>query len=143
MLAPAFLEVARLLASRGRGRPRQADRRRAASTACFAMFQCLAHCCANRLAGSRITRSGGALSRTNPTCSAFTEFERRLSTSLRSQPEPPCHDPEGAPGRSRIPAARLLDRSAEATGLPPASADLIRASGSPASPSAGWIATGA
>lgn len=35
-----------------RGRPRQAELRRAVSAAYYALFHALAHCCANRLAGS-------------------------------------------------------------------------------------------
>ena len=51
-----LIKIARELASGSvsgtRGRPRQAELRRAVSTAYYALFHALAHCCANRLAGS-------------------------------------------------------------------------------------------
>ena len=40
-----------LVAASGRGRPRQANLRRAVSTAYYAMFHCLAACCADLLVG--------------------------------------------------------------------------------------------
>ncbi len=51
-----LLRIARQLASGeavgNLGRPRQAELRRAVSAAYYALFHALAHCCANRLAGS-------------------------------------------------------------------------------------------
>ena len=51
-----LIRIARQLASGAvggnRGRPRQAELRRAVSAAYYALFHALAHCCANRLAGS-------------------------------------------------------------------------------------------
>ena len=48
-----FILTARDLAeSAGRGRPRESNLRRAVSTAYYALFHCLAECCANMLAGS-------------------------------------------------------------------------------------------
>ena len=51
-----LIRIARQLASGAaggnRGRPRQAELRRAVSSAYYALFHALAHCCANRLAGS-------------------------------------------------------------------------------------------
>ena len=51
-----LIRIARQLASgavgENRGRPRQAELRRAVSAAYYALFHALAHCCANRLAGS-------------------------------------------------------------------------------------------
>ena len=47
-----FIETARVLTRRaGSGRPRETDLRRAVSTAYYAMFHCLALCCADALAG--------------------------------------------------------------------------------------------
>lgn len=55
-----LIRIARQLASGAvggnRGRPRQAELRRAVSATYYALFHALAHCCANRLAGS--TRTG-------------------------------------------------------------------------------------
>ena len=57
-----LIRIARQLASgaagENRGRPRQAELRRAVSATYYALFHALAHCCANRLAGS--TRTGAA-----------------------------------------------------------------------------------
>ena len=48
-----FIRTARELAEGvGRGRPRESNLRRAVSTAYYALFHCLAECCANMLAGS-------------------------------------------------------------------------------------------
>lgn len=51
-----LIRIARQLASGAaggnRGRPRQAELRRAVSAAYYALFHALAHCCANRLAGA-------------------------------------------------------------------------------------------
>lgn len=47
-----FIATARRLAEPvGRGRPRETDLRRAISTAYYALFHCLAACCANTLIG--------------------------------------------------------------------------------------------
>ena len=47
-----FIATARRLAEPpGRGRPRETDLRRAISTAYYALFHCLATCCANTLVG--------------------------------------------------------------------------------------------
>ena len=60
-----LIRIARQLASGAasgnRGRPRQAELRRAVSAAYYALFHALAHCCADRLAGStRVGRSEAA-----------------------------------------------------------------------------------
>ena len=60
-----LIRIARQLASGtvggNRGRPRQAELRRAVSAAYYALFHALAHCCADRLAGSgRADRDGAA-----------------------------------------------------------------------------------
>ena len=51
-----LIRIARHLATGGvsgnRGRPRQADLRRAVSTAYYALFHALSHCCADTLAGA-------------------------------------------------------------------------------------------
>lgn len=48
-----FTKAARdLVDSAGRGRPREVNLRRAVSTTYYALFHCLADCCANMLAGS-------------------------------------------------------------------------------------------
>lgn len=48
-----FTKAARdLVDSAGRGRPREVNLRRAVSTAYYALFHCLADCCANMLAGN-------------------------------------------------------------------------------------------
>lgn len=51
-----LIRIARQLASGvvsgSRGRPRQAELRRAMSAAYYALFHALAYCCADRLAGS-------------------------------------------------------------------------------------------
>ena len=48
-----FIITARELAEGvGRGRPRESNLRRAVSTTYYALFHCLAECCANMLAGS-------------------------------------------------------------------------------------------
>ena len=56
-----LIRIARHLASGGvgggRGRPRQAELRRAVSTAYYALFHALALCCANALAGPNRNRS--------------------------------------------------------------------------------------
>lgn len=56
-----LIRIARHLASGGvgggRGRPRQAELRRAVSAAYYALFHALALCCANALAGSNRNRS--------------------------------------------------------------------------------------
>ena len=47
-----FIATARAMAAMGaRGRPRQSDLRRIASTAYYALFHCLALCCADMLVG--------------------------------------------------------------------------------------------
>lgn len=51
-------ELASGAVSGSRGRPRQAELRRAMSAAYYALFHTLAHCCADRLAGSG--RAGAA-----------------------------------------------------------------------------------
>lgn len=52
-----FISVARVLTRRaGRGRPKETDLRRAVSAAYYAMFHCLALCCADTLAGK--TKAG-------------------------------------------------------------------------------------
>ena len=50
MQALDFIETARRL-TLGTGRPRQTDLRRAVSTTYYAMFHCLAACCANTIVG--------------------------------------------------------------------------------------------
>ena len=56
-----LIRIARQLASGAvgetRGRPRQAELRRAVSTAYYALFHALAFCCAHRLAGSDRTNA--------------------------------------------------------------------------------------
>ena len=56
-----LIRIAQQLASGAvggnRGRPRQAELRRAVSAAYYALFHALAHCCADRLAGSGRTES--------------------------------------------------------------------------------------
>ncbi len=56
-----LIRIARQLASGAvggnRGRPRQAELRRAVSAAYYALFHALAYCCADRLAGSVRTES--------------------------------------------------------------------------------------
>ena len=48
-----FTKAARdLVDSAGRGRPREVNLRRAVSTTYYALFHCLADCCANMLAGN-------------------------------------------------------------------------------------------
>lgn len=48
-----FTKAARdLVDTAGRGRPREVNLRRAVSTTYYALFHCLADCCANMLAGS-------------------------------------------------------------------------------------------
>ena len=47
------METARRLAEVSRGRPAQANLRRAVSTACYALFHCLARAAANLFAGKR------------------------------------------------------------------------------------------
>ena len=51
MIDADFIATARRLADTPRGRPRQTDLRRAVSTAYYAMFHCLAICCADTLVG--------------------------------------------------------------------------------------------
>ena len=51
MQALDFIETARHLTTSSSGRPRQSDLRRAVSTAYYALFHCLAICCANMLVG--------------------------------------------------------------------------------------------
>ena len=60
-----LIRISRQLASGAmsgnRGRPRQAELRRAVSAAYYALFHALAHCCADRLAGStRASRNESA-----------------------------------------------------------------------------------
>ena len=52
MIARDLIETARSLVPEGRGRPRQADLRRAVSTTYYATFHRLAQCCADRLVGT-------------------------------------------------------------------------------------------
>ena len=64
-----LIRIARQLASgavgNSRGRPRQAELRRAISAAYYALFHALAQCCADRLAGStRANRNESAWSQT-------------------------------------------------------------------------------
>ena len=49
------MQLASGTVSGNRGRPRQAELRRAVSAAYYALFHALAHCCAGRLAGSTRT----------------------------------------------------------------------------------------
>ena len=51
MVAEGLVGTARALIPTGRGRPRQADLRRAVSTAYYAAFHRLAQCCADLLVG--------------------------------------------------------------------------------------------
>ena len=51
MQALDFIETARHLTTSSSGRPRQSDLRRAVSTAYYALFHCLAICCADMLVG--------------------------------------------------------------------------------------------
>ena len=51
MQALDFIATARDLASSSRGRPRQTNLRRAISTTYYALFHCLAGCCADMLVG--------------------------------------------------------------------------------------------
>lgn len=51
MQALDFIATARDLASSSRGRPRQTNLRRAISTTCYALFHCLAACCADMPVG--------------------------------------------------------------------------------------------
>ncbi len=51
-IARGFIETARALVPDARGRPRQTDLRRAASTIYYAAFHRLAQCCADRLVGT-------------------------------------------------------------------------------------------
>lgn len=46
-----YIKTARDLVGPGRGRPRQTNLRRAVSTAYYALFHCLAACCADTLVG--------------------------------------------------------------------------------------------
>lgn len=48
-----FLAVAERLVGAGRGRPKQAYLRRAVSSVYYALFHCLARCCADSLIGGR------------------------------------------------------------------------------------------
>ena len=52
MQAIDFIRTARDLTGSSRGRPRESNLRRAVSTTYYALFHCLADCCANMLAGS-------------------------------------------------------------------------------------------
>lgn len=61
MLSEDFLLAAKLLVRSGSGKPKQANLRRATSTAYYAMFHALAHCCADLLVGaSKSSRSNEA-----------------------------------------------------------------------------------
>ena len=51
MQALDLIETARHLTTSSSGRPRQSDLRRAVSTAYYALFHCLAICCADMLVG--------------------------------------------------------------------------------------------
>ena len=51
MTPSSLVAAARDMASMGRGRPRQANLCRAVSTAYYAMFHCMAACCANTIVG--------------------------------------------------------------------------------------------
>ena len=52
MRAIDFIRTARDLTGSSRGRPRESNLRRAVSTTYYALFHCLADCCANMLVGS-------------------------------------------------------------------------------------------
>ena len=56
----SLVDTARDMASMGRGRPRRTNLCRAVSTAYYAMFHCLAACCANTIVG------GAGSDRSNP-----------------------------------------------------------------------------
>lgn len=70
MRGPELLDTATALARRSNKRPKQADLRRAQSTAYYAMFHCLARQCADNLIG------GANAARSNPAwCQVYRALE--------------------------------------------------------------------
>ena len=63
MIARNLIETARSLIPAGRGRPRETDLRRAASTTYYAAFHRLMQCCADRLVGAGLARQTPAWNR--------------------------------------------------------------------------------
>lgn len=84
-----LIATARALADTGRrGRPRQTDLRRAVSTAYYALFHCLAACCADLLVGgSGADRSATAWERTYRALEHGVARQRcRAATTTRDFP---------------------------------------------------------
>lgn len=90
MIARNLIETARSLIPAGRGRPRETDLRRAASTTYYAAFHRLMQCCADRLVGTGPTRQTPAWNRVyralnHAQCARVCRQEARtLSTPVRT-----------------------------------------------------------
>ena len=82
-----LLRTARkLLYSKGRGRPRQTDLRRAISTAYYAIFHALCHMCANCLSGTDRNSMGWMRTyRALEHRQAYRQFRRIMSGTVFSQ----------------------------------------------------------
>lgn len=84
-----LIATARALADTGRrGRPRQTDLRRAVSTAYYALFHCLAACCADLLVGgSSADRSAAAWERTYRALEHGVARRRCRSDAIKEFPD--------------------------------------------------------
>ena len=84
-----LIATARALADTGRrGRPRQTDLRRAVSTAYYALFHCLAACCADLLVGgSGADRSATAWERTYRALEHGVARRRCRSDTIKEFPD--------------------------------------------------------
>lgn len=83
-----FTKAARdLVDSAGRGRPREVNLRRAVSTTYYALFHCLADCCANMLAGNaQDNRSSPAWRQTYRALQHTTARRRCLRATINRFP---------------------------------------------------------
>lgn len=88
-----LIATARALADTGRrGRPRQTDLRRAVSTAYYALFHCLAACCADMLVGSSgADRSATAWERTYRALEHGVARRRCQAATIREFPPTISH----------------------------------------------------
>lgn len=80
-----FLETARDLATSSARRPRQTNLRRAVSTTYYALFHCLAKCCADMVVGGAGRSSPFRLQRASSTCPLGTTHKGSPATDRQAE----------------------------------------------------------